>query len=135
MTYDVTIHLAGPCKHCGGTGQIVLLTSSRPCEFCGGRGNVGELTVCSYLADTEPKELVGQMAMVSQTSEVLEYHYGYGEPKEQAAQPDPATPTSAMVTMAHYYHDEQDNLIGYKTYTQEENGSWRLTDSWGEVPK
>ena len=32
--YDITLHSAGPCKHCGGTGKIVLLTSSRTCGFC-----------------------------------------------------------------------------------------------------
>ena len=105
--YDVTLHPAGPCKHCGGTGKIVLLTSSQTCGFCCGSGKIGELAEYHHPADAQPKELAGQLAMTTQTA--------------------------CIVTETYYYEDEQENIIGLKTYTQEQDGTWRLTDSQGKV--
>jgi RecJ-like exonuclease len=79
INYDVVLHPAGPCKHCGGTGKIVLLTSSRTCGFCGGSGKIGELTECYHSADTEPKELAGRVAMVVQVVECVSETRTYGE--------------------------------------------------------
>jgi hypothetical protein len=105
--YDITLHPAGPCKHCGGTGKIVLLTSSRTCGFCCGSGKIGELSEYRHRADAQPKELAGLPAMTVQTG--------------------------CVVTETYYYEDEQENIIGLKTYTQQDNGTWRLTDSQGKV--
>ena len=75
--YDVTLHPGGPCDLCGGTGKIVLLTSSRTCGFCCGSGKIGELIEYHYRADTEPKELAGQLAMTTQTACVVTETYCY----------------------------------------------------------
>ena len=80
--YDITIDAAGSCKHCVGTGKIMLLTSSRRCEWCGGSGKIGELSVYHYPADTKPKDLAGRVVMVIQAAECVSETRSYGDGQE-----------------------------------------------------
>jgi hypothetical protein len=86
---------AGPCKHCGGTGKIVLLTSSRTCGFCCGSGKIGELTEYRHRADTDPKELAGQLAMTTQTACVVTETYYYEDERKSSS---PSRPTGRKKT-------------------------------------
>ena len=47
------------------------------CGFCCGGGKIGEVTEYRYPADSEPKELAGQLAMTSQTACVVTETYYY----------------------------------------------------------
>jgi hypothetical protein len=94
-SYDTTLHPAGPCKHCGGTGKIVLLTSSRTCGFCGGSGPIGELTEYRHRPDAQPKELAGLPAMTIQTGCVVTETYYYEDERKSSS---PSRPTGRKKT-------------------------------------